>query len=266
MGSRPPPTLPPSPALRQPNLPPSTISPLTPSQYHTDPSAFAQQELRSPPNQYTLLPSQPPGQQFARPAQPALHPVQPALHPVQLAPNPVAPNPGQVAPNPGQVAHNPGQVALHPVQLAPNPGQVAHNPGQVAPNLGQLAPNLGHPVDNPGQLPQAKASVGVTEAPQPKREFRSPVHRADPETPSFSSNGELSDHGTPSPYPHSHTNSLLIAATFLTNAINTSNFEAAHKMINLLQKMMEQKTPQRRMTISYSSNSRGPSAEDEDVK
>ena len=261
MGSRPPPTLPPSPALRQPNLPPSTISPLTPSQYHTDPSVFAQQELRSPPNQYTLLPSQPPGQQFARPAQPALHPVQ------------LAPNPGQVAPNPGQVALHPVQLAPNPVQLAPNPGQVAPNPGQVAPNLGQLAPNLGqpapnlgHPVDNPGQLPQAKTSVGVTEAPQPKREFRSPAHRADPETPSFSSNGELSDHGTPSPYPHSHTNSLLIAATFLTNAINTSNFEAAHKMINLLQKMMEQKTPQRRMTISYSSTSRGPSAEDEDVK
>jgi hypothetical protein len=76
-----------------------------------------------------------------------------------------------------------------------------------------------------------------------------PAKPPEPEIPSFV-NEEPSDH-----------------ATFLANALNAGNFEAAHRMIHMLQKMVaEAQKPQKKLSISYSNTSNGPSMEDVDVK
>ena len=167
------------------------------------------------------------------------------------------------------------QPVGQPVTLIPTSGQPAFNTGQPGFNTGQpvFQPpfNTGQPVFKPEQ-PQMKTTRPlVTEgvmpgtrgpappavpAPRPDVRPPPPPPRTEPEVPSFSVGEDVkSDHGMISP-----SNTLLLCyqlspsslAAFLANAINVGNFEAAHRVINMLQKMnVQSKQAEKKMNITY---------------
>ena len=145
-----------------------------------------------------------------------------------------------------------GQQAAQPGMNVPVVQQVRASREMVAGAVGAVvgvAPGMA------GMQPRAQAAP-------PPLPPRTDLARPEPEVPSFTEDEAKSDHGKctvcgttsgalppPSPLPPTLPPRFSTAG-FLANALNTGSFEAAHRMINMLQKMTQDK-PGRKLTISY---------------
>ncbi|CAI8016046.1 RanBP-type and C3HC4-type zinc finger-containing protein 1 [Geodia barretti] len=236
---------------------PSTLQP-APSQTQAPPP---------PQDRVVEATDNPPGPADYQPPHGAPAGLQPVHYLQQHSPHPTVNNTTPPQQNSVQPTNNPGVRPFNPGQLPFNPGHPPNNPGLQPYNPGQPVnpgPSVSKPPYNPGPAiergPQVlptverqtpvKTSRAMVEAAAPLLlPKKPPAKPPEPEIPSFV-NEEPSDH-----------------ATFLANALNAGNFEAAHRMIHMLQKMVaEAQKPQKKLSISYSNTSNGPSMEDVDVK